>query len=455
MRKRASKGIVWLLALTMLLAMAVRTPVEVSAAQAPSMEVQFEKDWYHAGEVITAKVYIKNATFNAAGFSLKYDTDVMTVVAEDGTEGDKPGLIRIENKYDENEDTGYFVPLSRTVNSSAGTLKALFYVKEKVGGNTVTAGDEGILTVSISFKMKIDAKPELEFATISGDADFKTETFRILNAGIQDESATASVVYLEEGVELTSAKEAAKAEIADYKNPADYDSEHQEELAAAIEAGNAAIDAAATVEEVNAAVADAKAVMDAIETSENPFVLPYTDVLETDWYYPYVKDVYLKELMTGLDYTTFGPVQNLSRAQFAVILYRMEGSPETSYEARYPDVPEGTWYTNAVIWASENGIITGYTHNGYFGPADDITREQMATMLYRYAKYKEYDINTLADLSSYPDHELVSEFAQNGMCWCVENGIIRGDGITGKLMPQGKTVRAVCATMISRFTDAF
>ena len=106
MRKRASKGIVWLLALTMLLAMAVRTPVEVSAAQAPSMEVQFEKDWYHAGEVITAKVYIKNATFNAAGFSLKYDTDVMTVVAEDGTEGDKPGLIRIENKYDENEDTG-------------------------------------------------------------------------------------------------------------------------------------------------------------------------------------------------------------------------------------------------------------------------------------------------------------------------------------------------------------
>lgn len=389
MRKKISKTIAWMLALTMFLAMAVTSPVNVSAAETPSMEVQFEKDWYFAGEVITAKVYIKNATFNAAGFSLNYDTDVMTVVSEDGTQGDKPGLIKMENKYDENEDTGYFVALSRTVNSATGTLKALFYVKEKVGGSTVTADSDGILVASISFKMKTDAKPELRFATISGDADFSNHTFRILNAGVQDENATASVVYQETGVR------------------------------------------------------------------ENPFVLPYIDVPETDWYYPYVKDVYLKGLMTGLNDTTFGPTQNLSRAQFAVILYRMEDTPEVTYEALYPDVPEGQWFTDAVIWASKNGIITGYTYNGCFGPADDITREQMATMLYRYAAYKEYDTDTLADLSGYPDSTQVSEFAERGMRWCVANEIISGDGITGDLMPQGKTVRAVCATMISRFTDAF
>lgn len=389
MTKRISKTVAWMLALTMFLAMAVTSPVYVSAAEAPSMEVQFEKDWYPADEIITARVFIKNATFNAAGLSLKYDTDIMTVVSEDGTEGDKPGLIRIENKYDKNENTGYFVTLGRTVDSAAGTLKALFYVKERVGGNTVTADSEGILAASVSFKMKTDAKPELQFAAVSGDADFSNHTFLILNAGVQDENATASVVYLEEGAQ------------------------------------------------------------------EDPFVLPYTDVPETEWYYPYVKDVYLKGLMTGLNDTTFEPTQNLSRAQFAVILYRMEDTPEVTYEALYPDVPEGQWFTDAVIWASKNGIITGYTYNGCFGPADDITREQMATMLYRYAAYKEYDTDTLADLSGYPDSMQVSEFAERGMRWCVANEIISGDGITGNLMPQGKTVRAVCATVISRFTDAF
>ena len=125
------------------------------------------------------------------------------------------------------------------------------------------------------------------------------------------------------------------------------------------------------------------------------------------------------------------------------------------YQNLYPDVPAGQWYSGAVIWASKNGIITGYSHNGLFGTADNITREQMATMLYRYAKYKGYDTEQLADLTSYPDYEKVSAFASDGMAWCVKNRIISGDGITGNLMPQGNTVRAVCATMISRFTDAF
>ncbi len=260
---------------------------------------------------------------------------------------------------------------------------------------------------------------------------------------------------------LEEAKEAAKAELADYKNPEDYRETEQAELAEIIESANTAIDAAATAEEVNGAVEAAKKAMDVVKTDnqlteeEQQKKLPYTDVHESEWYYGYAKDVYEKGLMTGLNETTFGPSVNLARAHFAMILYRMEGSPEVDYKTLYPDVADGEWYTAAVIWASENGIITGYTHNGHFGPADDITREQMATMLYRYAKYKGYDTDTLADLSGYPDHEKVSEFAMDGVRWCVANGIISGDGLTGELMPQGETVRAVCATMISRFTDEF
>lgn len=189
----------------------------------------------------------------------------------------------------------------------------------------------------------------------------------------------------------------------------------------------------------------------AIENTGEEVILPYTDVSETDWYYEYAKDVYEKGLMTGMTETTFGPAENLSRAHFAVILYRMEGEPEVTYSEKFPDVADGQFYTEAVLWAAENGIVTGYTHNGYFGPGDEITREQMATMLYRYAKFKEYDVSATADISGYPDAANVSEFAKEGMSWCVAEEIIIGDN--GALDPQGLTVRAVCATIISRFTE--
>ena len=191
-----SRGLALFLTLAMLLTLPMSAFADNSDT-APSMEVQFEKDRYDAGEVVTAEVYVKNATFNAAGFSLKYDTDVMTVVSEDGVESDKPGLIRIENKYNEAEDTGYFLALSRTVDSTSGTLASLFYVKEKIGGNVAVADANGLLVASISFKMKQTAKPAVEFATIDGSADFSKETFKILNEGVQDENATAFVVYLQ------------------------------------------------------------------------------------------------------------------------------------------------------------------------------------------------------------------------------------------------------------------
>lgn len=176
----------------------------------------------------------------------------------------------------------------------------------------------------------------------------------------------------------------------------------------------------------------------------------YQDVSKSDWYYEYVSEVSEKGIMTGLSEHIFGPNQLLARAQFATILYRMEGAPEVKYTDKFPDVARGQFYTAPVLWASKDDtkIITGY-NNGMFGPADSINREQMATMMYRYAKYKGYDLSAKGNLSQYPDGKKVNDFAKQAMEWAVGSGLISGD--QGKLNPQGESNRAVCATVIQRF----
>ncbi len=118
----------------------------------------------------------------------------------------------------------------------------------------------------------------------------------------------------------------------------------------------------------------------------------------------------------------------------------------------FPDVLEGAWYADAVIWANENGIITGYGTTGDFGPGDFINREQLATMLYRYAQTQGYNVEDKADLSGYPDYRYVNDFAQEAMQWCAAKGIITGDN--GNLSPQKSASRAECATMVMRFLRA-
>ena len=188
-------------------------------------------------------------------------------------------------------------------------------------------------------------------------------------------------------------------------------------------------------------------------TGDSVQELPFTDVTESDWFYIYVKSVYEKRYMTGLDETTFGPGGQLSRGQFATILYRIENSPEVSYSDIFGDVPDGQFYSEPVIWASEQGIVTGY-ENGNFGPADRITREQMAVMMYRYGTSKGYDTASVTnDLGTFPDKAAVSLFASEQMQWAVAFGLISGSG--GQLVPQGSASRAECATIITRFMDQF
>ena len=189
--------------------------------------------------------------------------------------------------------------------------------------------------------------------------------------------------------------------------------------------------------------------------NETPSEMTFGDVAADHWYYDYVKYVYDRGLMTGLNENDFGAVQSLARAQFAVILYRMEGEPKVEYKDVFPDVADGQWYTDAIMWANQAGIVTGYTDSGLFGFADDINREQMAVMMHRYAEYKGFDISKKADFGAFSDAANVNEFADEAMQWAVGTGIISGKDEGTRIDPQGDAARAECATIIQRFVTAY
>ena len=180
---------------------------------------------------------------------------------------------------------------------------------------------------------------------------------------------------------------------------------------------------------------------------------PFKDIYITQWFHDSVKYVYDNGLMTGLNETTFGPYENLARAQFAVILHRMNGSPDMEYTNKFPDVADNQWYTDAILWANEAGVVGGYTDTGKFGPGDNINREQMAVMMYRYANYLGYDTSARADISKYTDAGNVNEFAREAMSWAVGEGIITGKYNETQRDPQGNASRAECATIIMRFVE--
>ena len=184
--------------------------------------------------------------------------------------------------------------------------------------------------------------------------------------------------------------------------------------------------------------------------------LPYVDVVKDDWFYNGAYYNYFAGTMTGTDPTHFSPYATLVRAQFATILYRLNGEPKVEYETKFPDVPDGQFYSKAVIWAAEAEVVTGYTDSGYFGTNDPITREQMVTMMYRYADHMGYESEESADISKFTDADKVTEFAEAAMKWAVGNGIIEGKENTDgsyRLDPQDSTSRAECAIIIQRFME--
>ena len=186
------------------------------------------------------------------------------------------------------------------------------------------------------------------------------------------------------------------------------------------------------------------------KTPEKP-ALPFADVTKGDWFYDAVQYVYDKGMMNGVDGDRFAPNATTSRAMIVTILYRLENEPAVSGKSPFTDVAAGQWYTNAVAWAAANGIVTGTTDTT-FAPNGNITREQMAAILYRYASYKGLDVSRQADLSGYADASAISAYAKQAMAWANGQGLITGVTAT-TLRPDGNAVRAQAATILMRLCE--
>lgn len=177
--------------------------------------------------------------------------------------------------------------------------------------------------------------------------------------------------------------------------------------------------------------------------------LPFLDVPADAWYYEAVAYVYECDLMRGTDTHAFTPGGFTTRAQIVTILHRLEGEPLVVETGSFNDVEADRWYTSAVEWAAGQGIVDGYG-DGRFGPGDDITREQLAAILYRYARYKNLDLSAYGDISSFQDASSVSGWALQAMSWANGSGLVTGkEG--NRLDPGGNATRAEAATILMRF----
>ena len=196
-----------------------------------------------------------------------------------------------------------------------------------------------------------------------------------------------------------------------------------------------------------------KVTVQATFTQNQSGTLPFTDVKTGDWFYEAVQYVYDKGMMTGVSADRFAPASTTTRGMIVTILYRLENEPAVSGDLPFTDVERGAWYANAVAWAAANDIVNG-TSATTFAPNSPITREQMATMLYRFAQYKGMDVVTLQEhLTGYPDGDQVSDYAIPAMNWAVGQGLIAGME-NGTLVPQGSATRAQVATILMRFCES-
>lgn len=175
----------------------------------------------------------------------------------------------------------------------------------------------------------------------------------------------------------------------------------------------------------------------------------FDDVYASDWYYDSVCYVVERGLFQGTSDTKFEPLMTMNRAMLATVLYRMMGTPETTYSAIFTDVPKDEWYSIGIVWAAENGIVKG-AGDGTYQPNGPLSREQIALMLYNYAAWLGLDTTPRSDLSTIPDGATVSAWASDAMSWAVAVGLFQGDQ-NGKLNPADSVTRSSVAVLLQRF----
>ena len=177
---------------------------------------------------------------------------------------------------------------------------------------------------------------------------------------------------------------------------------------------------------------------------------PFTDVTEgDDWFYDAVAYVYENGIMAGTSETTFEPYMELNRAQAAQLFYNLEGKPTVTGDSTFTDVTSGHWAVEAITWAAENEVVAGIGE-GLYDPDSNVTREQFAQMLYNYAKYKGYDLTATGDLTQFPDAGSISSWAETALSWANGNDLINGHE-NGTIDPKGSTIRAQAASIMANF----
>ena len=178
--------------------------------------------------------------------------------------------------------------------------------------------------------------------------------------------------------------------------------------------------------------------------------LPFTDVRESDWFYDDVVFAYENGLFSGTSDTTFSPNTSMTRAMLVTVLYRLEGQPAVNGRSGFSDVQYNGYYEDAVTWAADNGIVNGIS-TSTFSPNANVTREQMAAILYRYAQYKKYNTAASSSLNGFTDQASVSGYATASLEWAVAEKLVNGSA--GKLMPTGNATRAQVAAILHRFVE--
>lgn len=190
------------------------------------------------------------------------------------------------------------------------------------------------------------------------------------------------------------------------------------------------------------------------EEEEEPWPpFPFTDVPETMWYYDSVYYVYAHGLMNGTAATLFSPGNPTTRGMLVTILYRMEGSPQGAGWGPFTDVTPGAYYAQPIAWAAWNGIVNGITSTT-FAPDRNVTREQMAAILYRYTAWKGWDVSQQGNLFQFTDWQKVQTYARTPLAWAVASGLIQGKE-NQRLDPGGPATRAEVATILQRFHSTY
>ncbi|MCI8422138.1 MAG: S-layer homology domain-containing protein [Lawsonibacter sp.] len=178
--------------------------------------------------------------------------------------------------------------------------------------------------------------------------------------------------------------------------------------------------------------------------------LPFIDVPQDSWFYEAVRYAYEKGIMSGSGEDIFTPDQTTSRGMIVTILYSLEGKPAAG-TARFDDVSSSDWFAKAVAWAAANGVVSGYG-DGRFGPNDPITREQLALILRGYARLQGKDVAAEADLSAFADRGEISTYALEAVEWAVARGLISGTS-PDTLSPAGRATRAQAAVILKGFCE--